>query len=380
MIIRNCLEEMKMTLCLTACIALGCSGESPTLGSGATGGVAASGGSISSGGLVGTSATGGNSTIGGASSVGGTATSAGTTALGGSATTGGVSTVGGSAATGGISAMGGSTTSGGASIAGATAGGASGLGGTAATGGTATIGGSGTIAGATGSGGTPSTGGSPATGGSGAISGGATNGGATNFQTCQLVPQSGCTGQACDLDLTHLDVAGTTCRPVTTAGTELNTCTGMSDCAAGYLCLDNECARYCATDANCDAPGGLCVITLYANGTTPIAGVALCSPNCNPLTAAGCPSGQGCGVYANADGRQYTACHAASTGTQGTACTNDLDCAPGFGCINFTSNGTTTVECMQLCQPTVTVCPAAMSCLAFNPAVTVGPTSFGICN
>ena len=319
----HCLFRIAGALYVMVIGATGCSGEAPS------GGCTTSDGGISSCASGGSPSGGTTSTNGGAPEFGGSATAAGSSAVGGSAPEGGVSGTGGASPTGGAFGMGGLAP----------------------------------------------TGGGPAT------SGGATSGGTTNFQTCQLVPQSGCPGQACDLDLTHLTLAGTVCRPVTTAGIELSACTGMNDCAAGYLCLNSECVRYCQTDANCVAPGGLCVTTLYADGTTPIPGVTLCSQNCDLLTTTGCRSGQGCGVYSTADGlRRYTSCHAASTGTQGATCTNDLDCAPGFGCINFTTNGTTTVQCMQLCQPTVTVCPGSTSCVAFNPPVTLGATSYGICH
>ncbi len=164
-------------------------------------------------------------------------------AAAGSAMTGGKSSAGGSVATGGLSASGGKSAAGGApSAGGASTGGTQlcrndGSGGTLAPGGTTAIGGAASTGGLVSMGGTLAGGGALGTGGSALNTGGVANGGSSGFQTCQLVPQSGCPGQACDLDLNHLDVAGTTCRAITTPGTEQSTCSTLSDCAAGYLCM-----------------------------------------------------------------------------------------------------------------------------------------------
>ena len=355
-------------------------GTQGTAGRSSSGGRSATGGSLSAGGTTAgnSSATGGTA---GASTIASGGTAAGATATGGaggltttagSSALGGSTTSGGTATTGGLTGTGGSTTPGGT----ATAGGATALGGTSTAGGVPNTGGTTTTAGASSTGGAASTGGTPS------ITGGATNGGNSSSPACQVAPQSGCPGGACDLDLTRLDVGGTTCRTIVNAGTELSSCTSLSDCAAGYLCLGNSCTRYCAGDGDCSAPGGKCVVTLNTNGNVPIPGISLCSPNCNPLTAAGCPTGSGCGVYLATDGvRRYTSCHAASTGTQGSACTSDLDCGPGFGCISFTTNGTATLQCMQFCLTTAPVCPTGTTnCLALNPAAIVGSSNYGICH
>jgi hypothetical protein len=365
--------------------ALGTAGRSSSGGRSTVGGTTAAGGTV-----AGATATGGTPANAGASAIGGATAPGGTSSIGGTASAGGSVSTGGLPATAGASSFGGTVATGGLTAAGGTtsAGGSIALGGTKTTGGTTALGGTTTAGGALNTGGltavagTSATAGALGTGGTPPSTGGATNGGNSSAPACQLTPQSGCPGGACDLDLTRLDVGGTTCRTVVTAGTDMSPCTAMSDCAAGYLCLGNRCTRYCANDGNCDAPGGLCVVTLTTTGSVTIPGVSLCSPNCNPLTAAGCPTGSGCGVYLATDGvRRYTSCHAASTGTQGAACANDLDCAPGFGCINFTSGGTTTTQCMQLCLTTAPVCPAGTTnCLALNPPATVGTSNYGICH
>jgi hypothetical protein len=157
----------------------------------------------------------------------------------------------------------------------------------------------------------------------------------------------------------------------------------MNDCAAGYLCVGTSCMRYCATDNDCDAPGGLCVVTIYFNAVL-VPGVTMCSQNCSPFTAAGCPSGWGCGVYVAPDGvRGLTQCHTAGTGTQGAACTYDNDCAVGYGCIAFTTPGTggtgatTTRSCAQYCVVGSSACPAPLACYQLSPAAVA---TTGICH
>jgi hypothetical protein len=346
---------------------------------GAPGGSAGAGGIAPGGG--GAMAGGGAATGGGMSTAGGGTTSTGGTAMagGGTATGGGTSTAGGGiTSTGGTAMAGGGTATGGV-------GGSAGGSGMPQSGGTTTTGGAAGSGGTTGgAGGNTTTGGAANTGGAGGggspLGGTAGVAGSAGAPACTLVPQSGCPGGACDLGS-----GGTACRTVTTPGTEASTCATMNDCAAGYLCT-GSCMRYCETDGQCDAPGGLCVISIYSGGVL-VPGVTVCSQNCDPLTAQSCPTGWGCGVYRTADARSFSACHTVGAGTQGSTCTYDADCSPGYGCITITNAGTgdagptTTQSCLAYCvsSPTPTACPGTTTCRQFSTPAVMGTSTYGIC-
>src|SRR3972149_4766692 len=120
---------------------------------------------------------------------------------------------------------------------------------------------------------------------------------------CSLVPQSGCPmGQSCDLDGDRLSTGGTICR-MTGTGRDSNECTLETDCAAGYSCIGSttaaSCMELCRTDADCTAPGGLCLIEIVdgAGNTIPGPGpggkVVVCTQNCDVVTSSGCPAAWG---------------------------------------------------------------------------------------
>ncbi len=201
---------------------------------------------------------------------------------------------------------------------------------------------------------------------------------------CTLSPQCGCPAMyACDLDGSMLATGGTTCRNVITMGTETSTCGSVTACAAGYTCLGAlggmACSKFCSTDADCTGPGGLCEITItFGSPPMMVPGVKVCSPNCNPLSASGCPATWGCHVYYNSmDSREFTSCSASGAGGQNAACTDDSSCMAGFSCVN---NGTSTV-CLKNCQltPPAGTCPGASSCVGFSHPAVIGTVEYGVC-
>jgi hypothetical protein len=68
---------------------------------------------------------------------------------------------------------------------------------------------------------------------------------------------------------------------------------------------------------------------------------------------------------------QATYCGVAGSGNQGTNCSSDLDCAPGYGCMM------TTGTCAHWCRPTTT-CPTGTTCQN-NPMVTYNGEVFKYC-
>ncbi|MDI3289770.1 hypothetical protein [Polyangium sp. 15x6] len=206
---------------------------------------------------------------------------------------------------------------------------------------------------------------------------------ACNETPCKLVsPQCGCAaGEMCDID-------GTGERACVPAGSApIGALCGIdNDCAAGGICLAttptiSTCGEFCSTDAQCTAPGGLCVIKLNDGSGGQVPGVTLCSENCNATTNVGCAAGTACTFGREAAGqmRLYTTCREAGSGTQNSACTDDTDCAATYGCFN-----TGTDECLKYCNVNAPSCPSGTTCTPItigNDAVEViiGNVTYGAC-
>jgi hypothetical protein len=186
--------------------------------------------------------------------------------------------------------------------------------------------------------------------------------GACAESPCKLVqPQCGCAaGQACTIDGSPQGTRVCVAAGSTPIGGE---CTG-NECVPGAICVQttpsiSTCVKYCSTDSNCTAPGGLCIITLNDGSSGQIPGVTLCTENCDPSTNTGCPvAGTACGLAQESMGqmRLLTRCSDSGSGTQGAACVDDGDCAPTYGCFNA---GTT--QCLKYCKVGGAACPGSLT-------------------
>ncbi len=217
----------------------------------------------------------------------------------------------------------------------------------------------------------------------------AANGCAT--QPCDIIAQCGCPGAACDIDGT--DNMGTACRAVTTAGRETSTCTNPTRCDAGFVCLVGgnigTCRKYCDADADCGTPRGKCVVDITDGAGTPLAGIpTTCSSNCDPtnVAAGGCPPNLKCGLFTTTHlgvTQNIAQCApATATGTQGVNCRvgtvgDDKLCAPDFLCTSVAAGAN---NCRRICNRTLNTGCGALTCIAFNPALTLGGTEYGVCN
>ncbi|HET6611577.1 MAG TPA: hypothetical protein VFG83_06300 [Kofleriaceae bacterium] len=209
-----------------------------------------------------------------------------------------------------------------------------------------------------------------------------------NFEECDVLEQSGCkSGLACDLDLEHLDVGGTTCRGVKNPGTEQASCTAQTDCAGGYSCFSTQCYEYCQSNADCQEPGGICFFTVTTGGEAVPGAPKLCSKDCAPEKATGnrCPDGFSCHLYSQTDGPDFTDCDPPpdSGGGEGAKCdSGQAACKPGLGCFVITrtdSNGnkTMTDECRVLCRPGKGDCPTGQTCQ--DALYTIGSQGYSAC-
>jgi hypothetical protein len=205
---------------------------------------------------------------------------------------------------------------------------------------------------------------------------------------CELVSQCGCdsSSEACDLGGANPAQGTTECRPVLIEGRATDTCNDSTSCASGFVCLGSagaaSCKRYCSDDTTCDGGGGICVIEVTAAGT-PIPGVKVCSPRCDPFTSQGCPSGWGCGPFSDPQElRNFTWCELAGTGGQNALCSDDGQCQEGFTCVQVGSSA----RCKRYCDrgDGVPGCPSPLSCVALVDAtgapLRVDGVTYGVCN
>lgn len=216
-------------------------------------------------------------------------------------------------------------------------------------------------------------------------------------QPCDIPTQCGCGSGACDID--GSDLVGTACRMIGVAGQETAACSGPTDCDKGYVCLggagDASCHKYCGSNADCGSPRGQCVIDIQSGGTN-IPGIPpACSSNCDPANSASpavCPSAMKCSVFtATHGGSNYDIadCEKAGAGTQGTAAGGGTTCQSGSNgddtlcaanMLCTTTNGTT-FNCRRICvRPGGAQCSTSQTCIAFNPALVIGGTEYGVCN
>lgn len=244
-----------------------------------------------------------------------------------------------------------------------------------------------------GTGGSHSDGGSGGTGGGGGDTTTSTGGGGGDTTTTSTTTTAACTESPCKLVAPQCGCAGgEMCaingdgdRECHTAGDKQvdQACTGLYACAPGTLCTlvsssVSICTRYCAADADCG--GGLCVLQLNdpSNPSMPLAGVSLCSDDCDPVSGSGCPGGLGLGCQlGQADDAAMTVfslCTGAGAGTQGAACTDNEDCAPGLACFNAGST-----QCLQWCKPPNGACPAGTACSPFQTPLLYKGVEYGAC-
>jgi hypothetical protein len=234
-----------------------------------------------------------------------------------------------------------------------------------------TNGGAGRGAGASGPGGSGGLGdGGGGEGGGGMLAGGA---GSCPELPCKLVlPQCGCAeGLACTL-------VGTA-RKCAVAGSKLDGEACNGDCVAGHVCHAAMlgfteplvCHRACVSDADCEAPGGRCLLN--------VANVAKgCTHDCNAVSGEGCPaSATKCEVLMPSDGSStLTACVPHGTLGAFKACRSTLDCGPGLSCFN--ANGS--LICLRWCRVgTAGDCTAGYSCHPLPKPAKIGAVEYGVC-
>lgn len=225
-------------------------------------------------------------------------------------------------------------------------------------------------------------GGAAGAGGAGGSGAGGAGGSSCAEDPCKLVaPQCGCgVDEQCSLD----GNAERTCVPAGDVPWK-EVCAPGTECEPGNLCVTvagkSVCAKYCADDAQCGGPGGLCIRTLNDANGDPIPDVLLCTESCDPATNMGCPAqATSCQLGKEQDGqlRFFTLCLASGAGTQGASCMANADCAPTFGCFN---DGVSDM-CLKYCKINAPNCPAGAQCIEITigmEPVFIGNEQYGAC-
>lgn len=206
--------------------------------------------------------------------------------------------------------------------------------------------------------------------------------------SCELAPQCGCEGAACDVDLEAGEEGATACRPVNAPGQTLGNCNTPDQCAPGFGCYDGQCYRYCNDDAPCGELEHCLLRPRYRNqdgDRVPVPGVLVCSKACQPerQTANGCPAVPQFACHLTRetpdDGEPFyrTGCTPApsSGGGNDASCRRDRDCAVGYECVVFGDDR----RCKQLCRVADGRCEVG-SCRSFGDArPTIDGIEYGYC-
>jgi hypothetical protein len=146
---------------------------------------------------------------------------------------------------------------------------------------------------------------------------------------CSVSPQGGCSASAaCRVDSCVQGNERTECSAIGT-GTSRSSCTGHADCAANFACSGDLCRHYCASTADCEAPGGECIDLTCGS---PENGTNVCTENCDPIPfASECPGGYACRIKPTRPA--FTSCGPTGTANGGDSCTTDADCRQGYACL-----------------------------------------------
>jgi hypothetical protein len=193
---------------------------------------------------------------------------------------------------------------------------------------------------------------------------------------CTFVPQAGCAAdEACDFG--DPDTGPHECRPITTAGTADSTCRRVTDCAAGFTCVEEagnrtSCDRLCEIDTDCGV-GARCVNELVGTGGVTLP-EKICSNSCNILAQSGCPTGFGCvGIEDGAN--DFTDCAVMGDVPDGALCDDSADCLGGSLCVSSGGIG----RCHEFCNRGADDCTFG-TCSAFAVPLQIGGVNFGFCN
>ncbi len=265
----------------------------------------------------------------------------------------------------------------------------SGAGGTTSTG-SGGAGGSGGATAAGGQGGATAAGGAGGSGGAtgqGGQDGGAEDAGADaaacSESPCKLVsPQCGCpANKAC----VATNLGTRSCIKEGQIGWG-GKCGPVDYCEAGLQCLPkgvtSTCMKHCASDVDCQGPGGLCALPMLDKNGNELASVRFCTENCDPATNTGCPvAGTGCGIGQEDSGqmRFFSICVQSGKATQGGACQSSKDCAPTYGCVSSQGMGS---QCTKWCDQGSPKCPGGTFCQPVQingQDITLGNTTYGAC-
>jgi len=227
-----------------------------------------------------------------------------------------------------------------------------------------------------GSGGTSTWTTSSSSGGAGAGGMGGT-GGSCAADPCEVLPpQCGC---AAEENCTVVSGA----RQCVAAGSAQagERCDGGEVCDRGLYCGGAEtfrlCFPFCDSDVDCKSPGGRCIHPSDGQGGT--IDEMVCTQSCLLTTGGGCPAaGSKCTAAYDAQwGGWYTGCVEAGSGTAGASCTDDTDCASGWGCTMNGNQGT----CLRMCVVGGGgICNNGETCNSFGVPLVIGGTEYGGCS
>jgi hypothetical protein len=197
-------------------------------------------------------------------------------------------------------------------------------------------------------------------------------------QPCKLLPpQCGCgAGEQCTIDASGDRVCGP---QGSVAPGQI--CDAGALCAGGSICIgypdyDSSCASICETDADCEAPGGKCLVEIAS-----LPGITLCTDDCEPISSQGCNvPGLACQVGVAPDDTPYTGCAPSGAGNAGDVCADSSECSPGLVCLPTTASDQ---RCFAWCNVASPNC-SDLTCKSLDVVegvpLVIGNVQYGVCS
>ena len=155
-------------------------------------------------------------------------------------------------------------------------------------------------------------------------------------------------------------------------------CSLDSDCISGAFCdLQRKvCKPFCTTSNDCkfnnDQFQGVCRELLDQQGSVVPGAHKLCIPNCDPKTAAPCPTSQFSSCINIGSGRFD--CAETQNRIEGSSCTDNAECGAGLTCESS--------SCRRWCTPVGMAsvdCENVGNCQALNPPASYNSVPHGAC-